>query len=167
MEFTLDVVDRRIGAGEDQVVKGPVLMNVERHLRGPLDVLLGNGSGVIAQVVTVPVAPIVVVARQFVEQLAAVLESPLLEDQHPRPLAIDQQHAETLMALEDGLELYDVRCLVDDQLVADRYTEVDGLEEALGHTAEQGQPSRLGSVEPAFDIRLEPAEIFLDGRAMP
>ena len=139
-------------------------MDVERDLGRPLDVLLSDHGGVIPQVVAVPVAMVVVVAGQLVEQLAAVVESPQLEDQHPGPLPVDQQHTESLIPLEHGLELQHVRCLVDDQLVAHRYTKVDHFEEIVGEATEQGQPSRLRPVEPTLDVCLEPPEIPL-GRA--
>jgi hypothetical protein len=87
------------------VVKAPRLPQVEGGPRGVPEVLVGQLVDVGVGGAALALAAVVVLAGQLVEQLGALDEQALLEDEEPSQLPVGQDDADRLVLLHHRLEL--------------------------------------------------------------
>ena len=122
---------------------------------------MGQRGGVVAHVVLVPVALVVVMARQLIEHLALVGQLTHLELEDAGPLTVDQEHDESLERFDHRLELLHAGSLVDDQLIPYRDRQLDHLPKAAIRTAEDGQATSMGPVDARLDVRLDAPQVLV------
>jgi hypothetical protein len=102
---------------------------------------MGARGRVVAHMILLPVASIVVVARQLIETLALVDELTELEHEETGALPVGQQHREPLVLIDHPLELTDVRGVVHGQVVVHRYGQLDHAPEVVRAAREDRQSS--------------------------
>ena len=101
----------------------------------------------------------VVLARLGLEQLGMVDQLAELEDEHPRPLLVDEQHTEAVEFLHERFELTDRRRAVDHHTARHRHRQRNHLEQVTGRTREDREPTRLRSIESVAHVPLDLREV--------
>ncbi len=101
VELPLQLGGDVVGPAQHQVVEPLLLVEGERGRRRVLDVPVSRRRGVAGDLVLAQLAAVVVVAGQEVELLLPVEQLPLLEQEQPGPLAIDDQDGEALVLGHD------------------------------------------------------------------
>lgn len=89
--------------------------------------MLGSCRLMVVDMVAVPVATVVLVARQCVEAFLGSDHLTHLYHQHPGSLTVGQQDREASVLLTQELQLSQLRALVDHQLVPHRHRQGDHL----------------------------------------
>ena len=139
VQRVLDGAHEVVGSGDGEVVEAAPLPDVERQVDGPAQVGVLERLGLALHLAALLLAADVDVAGRFAGELFLGDDLVDLEDEHPSPLAGQEQHPEATEGLERRPQLAHRRRIVDDELVAHRHRQVHDPPQVGGGAGEDGE----------------------------
>jgi hypothetical protein len=141
------------------VVEPGFLKHSEGDVGAVAKVYRCHGATVLLDVLVIPGATVVIVARQLLEQLVVTDQLAEVVHENPGTLAVDQEHTEATVGLEYGLELANVGGGGNHDLAANRNGELDDLPELVRRAREDDETPGVGPLELGPDEPLDSVEV--------